>query len=181
MVQNMLRNDPRFANDPMISRTIDEMINNPDMVSQMGQIAADPMVQQMMQNPEYMQQFMQRMNPGSGGGGGVPAGTGGNLVPPPMLNAEYMQQYQQYVQQLMGAAVGNTSNTVPGGDGTATATGLPQWPTMSLPPPGGTTGTNSNRHRTTDNRNANNDTEQTEEEMIAEAIRRSLQDNNGGS
>ena len=45
MVQNMLRNDPRLANNPMMQQSLEQIANNPQMLAQ---------VSQMMQNPGMM-------------------------------------------------------------------------------------------------------------------------------
>jgi len=59
MVQNMLRNNPRFANSPM-RQQIEQMVNNPQMLQQ---------VSQMMQNPDLMNAMM---NMSGGMGGNMP-------------------------------------------------------------------------------------------------------------
>jgi hypothetical protein len=135
----MLRNDPQFANSPEMAQAIDEMIRNPEVLSQMSQMMSDPMVQSMLRsNPEF-QQMMQQMNR-----------AGDALVPP--SDPTLLPQYQYLLQRRMAglspfpAAAGTSSGTNP----------------ASTAAPGA------------------NDTELTEEEMIAEAIRRSLQDNNNG-
>lgn len=45
MVQNMLRSDPRFANNPLMQQSLEQIANNPQMLAQ---------VSQMMQNPNLM-------------------------------------------------------------------------------------------------------------------------------
>ena len=45
MLQNMLRNDPRFANNPMMQQSLEQIATNPQMLTQ---------VSQMMQNPHLM-------------------------------------------------------------------------------------------------------------------------------
>jgi hypothetical protein len=45
MVLNMLRNDPRLANNPMMQQSLEQIASNPQMLAQ---------VTQMMQNPEMM-------------------------------------------------------------------------------------------------------------------------------
>lgn len=46
MIQNMLRNDPRFANDPMLQNSMEQLTNNPQMMSQMMN---DPTMRSRMQ------------------------------------------------------------------------------------------------------------------------------------
>ena len=60
MVQNMLRNDPRFANNPLMQQSLQELANNPQMLQQ---------VSQMMQNPDLMN--VMAGADGSGGGFGA--------------------------------------------------------------------------------------------------------------
>ncbi len=45
MVQNMLRNDPRLANNPLMQQSLEQIANNPQMLAQ---------VSQMMQNPHLV-------------------------------------------------------------------------------------------------------------------------------
>ena len=63
MVQNMLRNDPRFANNPMAQQMMQNLASNPAMLQQVAQMMQDPTVQQqiqqMQQNPAMMQQMRQ--------------------------------------------------------------------------------------------------------------------------
>jgi len=121
MVQNMMRNDPRFANNPMMQQSLEQMANNPQMLQQISQMMQDPNAQR------QMQQMQQMMGSGAGAGGMPPFGGG----MPPFGG---------------GAAAGGS-----GGAG--------------APPAQGDA----------------NDSDQTEEEMIAEAIRRSLEENGSGS
>uniref|UniRef100_A0A7S3KVY5 Ubiquitin-like domain-containing protein n=1 Tax=Amphora coffeiformis TaxID=265554 RepID=A0A7S3KVY5_9STRA len=112
MVQNMMRNDPRFANNPMAQQMIQSLASNPEMLQQASQMMSDPNFQQ------HMQQMQQN----------------------PALMAQQMQQ----MQNMMGS--------MPGGGAGAHPVSQPQ-------------------------NNGQADEDLTEEEMIAEAIRRSLQDN----
>lgn len=106
MVQNMIRNHPQFANSPMRPQ-IEQMMNDPQMLQQMSQ---------MMQNPEFM-----------------------NMM------------------SSMGGSMGGMGNSMGG---------IPPMPTQSQQSGGNSGNTNGN------------DQELTEEEMIQEAIRRSLNENN---
>ena len=38
MVQNMLRNDPRLANNPMMQQAIEQLSSNPQMLAQVSQM-----------------------------------------------------------------------------------------------------------------------------------------------
>ena len=51
----MMRNDPRFANNPMLQQQMQQLANNP---------AAIQKVSQMMQNPQMMQQMQSMMAAG---------------------------------------------------------------------------------------------------------------------
>jgi hypothetical protein len=118
MVQQMIRDDPRFANDPTLQAFMQQFASNPAMSSQIAQMMRDPLMQREIQA---------RMMSQGGGGGGVP---------------------------LM-AGLGHTGM---GGGGSST----------SQPRQGPI----HQRQSASDDA----DEELTEEEMIAEAIRRSLQD-----
>jgi len=76
MVQNMIRNDPRFANNPMLQQSIEQLANNPEMMSQMSQMMNDP----------AMRSRMQAM---MGGTGGMP---GGGIMPPTQPSAQQVRQ-----------------------------------------------------------------------------------------
>jgi hypothetical protein len=60
MVQNLLRNDPRFANNPMLQQSIEQLVNNPQMLAQ---------VSQMMQNSDPQNRM--GFTAGMGGMGGM--------------------------------------------------------------------------------------------------------------
>jgi hypothetical protein len=117
MVQNMIRNDPRIANNPMMQQALEQMATNPAMAAQIGRMMQDPQMMQqmqaMMQNPEAMQAMRQMMPPG--------------------------QQMPNFMPPTAGGTSTRTNNVGQQGVG---------------------------------------DEELTEEEMIAEAIRRSLNDRN---
>ncbi|CAB9509656.1 PUB domain [Seminavis robusta] len=113
MVQNAIRNDPRFAGDPMMRQSMETLANNPAMVQQIATMMRDP----------QMQQRMQQMAAAGGMGG-----FGGAGMPP------------------FGAVPNNNASP----------------------------GTNNNQQQ--QNAPGANDQDQTEEEMIAEAIRRSLEE-----
>lgn len=143
MVQNMMRNDPRIANDPQAQQALNALQNNPEMISQMQQMMSDPTMRANM--TRMMQQQQQS---GAGAGGANPFG--GNAGPDDMRRQ--MEQFQRMSQQFGDGGGGNASG---GGAGAPSAS-------------------NQNGNNGS---NGQNDNEMTEEEMIAEAIRRSL----GGS
>ena len=72
----MIRNDPRFANNPMLQQSIEQLANNPEMMSQMSQMMNDP----------AMRSRMQAM---MGGTGGMP---GGGIMPPTQPSAQQVRQ-----------------------------------------------------------------------------------------
>jgi hypothetical protein len=150
MIQTMLRNDPQLANNPEMVQAIDEMIRNPEVLSQMSQMMSDPLVQSMLlNNPEAMQQFR---NPNR----------------PTDAQAQQFQQMLQLMNQS-GGGVPPTDPTLPSQYQNLMPrrmAGLVPSPAAGTNPPASSSAPGAN------------DTELTEEEMIAEAIRRSLQDNN---
>lgn len=112
MVQNAMRSDPRFANDPAMLQGLESLASNPAMMNQLSQ---------MMQNPAMQRQL-----------------------------------------QSMMSATGANAN--PGGG----------WNSQAFPGAGTANGATDNNGQV--GAPAVSDEEMTEEEMIAEAIRRSLQD-----
>lgn len=50
MVQNMMQNDPRFANNPMLQQSLRALQANPEMMQQMTQMMADPNVRNRLAN-----------------------------------------------------------------------------------------------------------------------------------
>lgn len=114
MVQNMIQNDPRFANNPQMRQGLETLASNPQMLNQVSSMMRDPAMQAQMQSMMNAQ-----------GGMNMPAG--------------------------MGAAPPANNTTVPNN--------------------------NASGAHPANNNNGQNDQEMTEEEMIAEAIRRSLGEN----
>ena len=146
MVQNMMRNDPRFANNPMLQQSLDALRSNPEMVNQFSQVMSDPNVRDRMAT-----MMSQQRQPGGSGG------TGGSGGPDPFGNGpeemrRQMEQFQRMSQQHGGTSGGFNAG---GGGGANDNNGSAA---------GGGGGT------------AGNDSEATEEEMIAEAIARSLRE-----
>lgn len=144
MVQNMMRNDPTIANNPMLRQALDD----PNMMNRMTQMMQDPMIRQMLSDPQYMQnmrnmisnpQMMQNMVGAAGGG----------------ANPNAFAQMMQNMQSMQGAG--------------------------SAPPTTGANTSSTTNNNTNNNNNSGNDGEMTEEEMIAEAIARSLRDENNDS
>mmetsp|Transcript_9392 Transcript_9392/g.13978 ORF Transcript_9392/g.13978 Transcript_9392/m.13978 type:complete len:431 (+) Transcript_9392:67-1359(+) len=132
MVQNMMRNDPRFANNPMAQQALNELQRNPEMISQVTQMMSDPTMRANM-----TRMMEQQQQSGAGTGGANPFGGGGTDE-----MRRQMEQFQQTSQQFGGGA----------------GAGAPPAPNQN--------GNNGS--------SGQSDGEMTEEEMIAEAIRRSL-------
>ena len=147
MVAQMLRNDPRMANNPMMQQGLEMMLNNPQMMDE---------AIRMMTNPSAMQRMQQQMADGGMGMGVPPLNNANGANDNTGINfAEQMQ----VIQQLMGANTG-------------TGTGMGNMGNSSTQ--GGSASGNNN----TANAGNGGDEGMTEEEMIEEAIRRSLRDNN---
>jgi alkanesulfonate monooxygenase SsuD/methylene tetrahydromethanopterin reductase-like flavin-dependent oxidoreductase (luciferase family) len=138
MVQQMIRNDPRLANNPMLQQSLDALQSNPDMIRQFSSMMNDPGVRA---NVSRMMQQQQQAG-GAGASGGVDPFAGG---------PEDMRRQMQQFQEMQGNS--GSFNL------------QPQQQNGQQPSQG--SGGNSN--------NAN-DSEMTEEEMIAEAIARSLRE-----
>eukprot|EP00579_Thalassiosira_antarctica_P000263 CAMPEP_0201869730 /NCGR_PEP_ID=MMETSP0902-20130614/3136_1 /ASSEMBLY_ACC=CAM_ASM_000551 /TAXON_ID=420261 /ORGANISM="Thalassiosira antarctica, Strain CCMP982" /LENGTH=476 /DNA_ID=CAMNT_0048395277 /DNA_START=26 /DNA_END=1456 /DNA_ORIENTATION=- len=158
MVQNMMRNDPRMANNPMLQQSLNALQSNPEMISQLTQMMSDPNVRDRMSNLMSQQQ----QQPSGAGGGADPFNNG------PDAMRRRMEQFQQMSQQFGGSSGG--FNAGGGGSGTAAAAG--QSGTSGV----GSAGANSTNNASGVGGNAGNDSEMTEEEMIAEAIARSLRE-----
>ena len=135
-VQNMMRNDPRLANNPMALQALDELQRNPQMMQQVQQMMADPSMRENMSRMMQQQQQSQQ----SGAGGAAPPFGGNN-------QNEMLRQMEQF--QRMSQSFNNNNSSSGAGA-----------PSSAAP----------NQSAST----SQNDDEMTEEEMIAEAIRRSL-------
>lgn len=156
MVQQMIRNDPRMANNPMMQQGLDMMMNNPQMLEQATRMMGDPAAMARMEQ-------MSQMGGALGGGMGMPpANNGANG------NVNFAQQMQM-MQQMMG---GNTGT----GPGTQTSNSSQGAPSTSGGASGNNTTTAMSSNQTNSNSNNGGNQAMTEEEMIAEAIARSLRD-----
>lgn len=157
MVQNMMRNDPRMANNPMMQQSLNALQSNPEMMNQMSQMMSDPAARAQMMN-------MMQQQGGQAGGGGGAAGADPFASGPQAMQSQ-MEQFAQMSRQFGGSSGG--FNTGGGGTGTgANTSGTGQ--------SGGAA--NNNNASGGNNSTGANDGAQTEEEMIAEAIARSLQE-----
>eukprot|EP00578_Thalassiosira_sp_NH16_P019027 CAMPEP_0181094456 /NCGR_PEP_ID=MMETSP1071-20121207/10002_1 /TAXON_ID=35127 /ORGANISM="Thalassiosira sp., Strain NH16" /LENGTH=481 /DNA_ID=CAMNT_0023176785 /DNA_START=49 /DNA_END=1494 /DNA_ORIENTATION=- len=159
MVQNMMRNDPRFANNPMLQQSLDALRSNPNMLNQVSQMMSDP----------NMRNQMASMMGGGGAGGGAGAGAADPFAGGPEEMRRQMEQFQRMSQQFGGSAGGFGA---PAGGGTATTTGTNPTGRAPASAGGGAAATNPG----SGGGGGGNDNEMTEEEMIAEAIARSLRE-----
>ncbi|KAL7535274.1 hypothetical protein ACHAXR_006386 [Thalassiosira sp. AJA248-18] len=156
-VQNMMRNDPRFANNPMLQQSLNALQSNPEMINQFSQMMSDPNVRDRMTN-----MMSQQQQTGGAGGGPDPFSNG------PDAMRRQMEQFQQMSQQFGGSSGGFNTG---GGAGSGMAGASAAGPGGG----GGQTGTSSNTNNGT-GAGGNGDSDMTEEEMIAEAIARSLRE-----
>lgn len=149
MVQQMMRNDPRFANNPMLQQSLDALSSNPDMIRQFSQLMGDPGVRANVSRMMQQQQQQQA---------GVNAGGADHFANGPEAMRRQMEQFQQMSQRFGGTSGGFGASSVQG------ATSGQQGPGV-----GGNTSSNNAA-------GSGDDTQMTEEEMIAEAIARSLRE-----
>ena len=150
MVQQMMRSDPRFANNPMLRQSLDALAANPDMIRQFSQLMGDPGVRS---NVSRMMQQQQ-----SGGRAGSDPFVNG-----PEAMRRQMEQFQRLSQQF-----GGVNGTFNPGNSTSGASTAGQSGTRVPSSGGGASGSGGST--------AADESEMTEEEMIAEAIARSLRE-----
>jgi len=146
-------------NDPNMQNMMSRMMNNPEAL---GQAMQNPMVQQMMRNDPnvspMLRQYMETM-----------------ANNPAMLQQVAQRMQDPAVRAQMQQAMQNGG--MPGGMG-----GMGGGGGMGMPPAananaGSTTNASAPPQQQQPPRQPQNDQGQTEEEMIAEAVRRSLEDN----
>merc|ERR1712238_21361 len=152
MVRNMMQNDQRFANNPMMQQSLQALQSNPEMINQFSQMMSNPNMRESMSN--LMEQQRQS-------GGGVADGS----VADPFSNGPDSMRRQMQLFQQASQQHGGTSGEVRGvGSGAGEAV-VRQSGTA-----GEITANNGN------DLSGGNDSGITEEEMIAEAIARSLRE-----
>lgn len=171
-MQQMMQNHPYFANNPMMMEQMRMLANNPQMMDQMSRMMSDP------SHVSRMNEMMRSMQGSNGfgmgdvsGSGGIDSGVGGG--PGAGLN---MNQQMEIMRQManMSRGVGNGGilpqipNASTASGGTASTTAATRGNTNS--------GNSSSTATSNTNTNIHNDNEMTEEEMIAEAIARSLRE-----
>ena len=147
MVQQMIRNDPRLANNPMLQQSLDALQSNPDMLRQFSSMMNDPGVRANVSR--MMQQQQQAGGAGASSGGSDPFAGG------PEEMRRQMEQFQQ-MQQAFGGASGSFN--------------------MQQQQQQQQQGSQPQQQQGVGGNNIANDSEMTEEEMIAEAIARSLRE-----
>ena len=159
MIQQMIMNDPRMRNNPMMQNAMRDFMNNPNMMQQMSQMMNDPTVRSSINAMMQQQQSFGDNNSNSGNA----FGNGNNVLPNMTAQMEMMRQFanmngiQSQQQSNSTTLSSNHSNN---------------------------NGSNSNQQQQQQNQGGGNDTnarnegdnEMTEEEMIAEAIARSLRE-----
>jgi len=151
-MQNMLQNPmvrQAMQSDPRIANNpmLRQAMEDPNMINQISQMMSDPNVRQMMSNPAMMQSMMSQMPPGMGGGGMPPAPAPGGAAPGAGgMDPAAMARMMQAFSSQQQQNRG----------------AAPQQQQQQPP--------NSNANTAASER------EQTEEEMIAEAIARSLRE-----
>ena len=161
MMQQAMLNDPRIANDPMMRQSMETIMRDPSMLSNM------------MSNPMMRSRLEQAMSMANANGAmNMPPAATAAAAPSPAAgmgnadaNTNEMMQRMQQVQQLQQfmSAMGTTNNGV----GT----------TNFNPPPSGDTSTSASNGGGDSGNAVGESAQMTEDEMIAEAIARSLRDN----
>lgn len=147
MFRQAMQNDPRIANNPMLRQAL----NDPNMIERITQLMSDPMLRNMMSNPAMMD-AMRNMSGSMGGMGG-----GMGASPPQQPNTN-MPDPAAFARMMQGFSQSQNSGS----------TGSQQAPSSSQQ--GSTNPSSSSTN------NERDDSTMTEEEMIAEAIARSLRE-----
>ncbi len=153
----MMNSDPRFANNPMLQQSLRALQSNPEMIQQVSRMMSDP--------NNGIDRMMAGMNVTNGAGSstGLDPFAGG-----PESLQRLMEQFQRNSQQFGGSSGGTGFGTGGGSGGggggriTSTSSALGS--------------VNSNNTNTVGESVSNDDSAMTEEEMIAEAIARSLRE-----
>mmetsp|Transcript_27037 Transcript_27037/g.41926 ORF Transcript_27037/g.41926 Transcript_27037/m.41926 type:complete len:451 (-) Transcript_27037:138-1490(-) len=165
MMQQALLNDPRIANDPMMRQSMETFMRDPAMLSRM---MSDPMMRSRLEQAMSMASASGSMNmppappaaatapsPAVGMGN---AGANVNSTNDMMQRMQQMQQLQQFMSAMNAQGTANRS----GANNT------------NIPTPGNSNAGNASG---SGSGNSGGDSQMTEEEMIAEAIARSLREN----
>lgn len=172
MMQQMAQNPEmmqQMANNPMLQQMLpphmqqqmQQMLANPEMMQQM---LSNPMVTQMLNNPQMMQQMQQDMA-NLFGGAGAP-GVGGATPGLPDIFV------------MLGGAGGMGAGGVnPFGNATERPPSTTPAPTPGAPPTANPPSTTNMGRSPTATPGTEPATGMTDEEMLAEAIRRSLEEN----
>jgi PUB domain. len=158
-MQQMMQSHPYFANNPMMMEQMRLMANNPQMINQISRMMSDP---NHLSRLNDMMRGMQ-MQGGSNGLGFGGDGGAGNLNMNQQM--ELMRQMANLSRGGVSSTNSNSGSSSVGGVGTGTSSVNIQQ--RSNENPSTSSGTRSNNR---------NDSEMTEEEMIEEAIARSLRE-----
>lgn len=174
-LQQMMQNHPYFANNPMMMEQMRMLANNPQMMDQISRMMSDPM------QVSRMNDMMNRMQ----GGNGLGFGTGSSGGTGSMNMSQQMEIMRQ-MANLSRDGSSSSSNSSAAGDGihpsstfTAQMSNSANNTTTTREHSNvnpSTTATSNSRSSSSNNNNSRNGSEMTEEEMIAEAIARSLRE-----
>jgi len=153
MVRQMIQNDPRVANNQMLRQALDD----PNTMNRISQMMSDPNMRQMMNNPAMMQSLMNQMPTMGGMGGDMPQAQQTQPLQPAQQPdpAAFARMMQGLTQIQNATTAGNYSQ---------------QQPEQASR---NTTSTNSEGMA---NNSYEDSSAMTEEQMIAEAIARSLRE-----
>jgi len=152
MLQQMMQNHPQFANNPMMQEQMRTLANNPQMVQQLSRMMSDPST---MARMNTMMQNAGANGTGMGGLGGAGGANGGMD-----MNRQLEMMRQLATANSPGSEAQNSAN--PSANGTNNSGGTNQQESQG----GSNIGNNGN----------GGDGDVTEEEMLAEAIARSLRE-----
>lgn len=155
MIQQMIMNDPRMRNNPMMQNAMRDFMNNPNMIQQMSQMMNDPTVRSSINAMMQQQQSFSDNNSNNGNA----FGNGNNMTAQMEMMRQFANMNGIQSQQQSNSTTTNSNHS-------------------------NNNGSNSNQQQQQQNQGGGNDTnarnegdnEMTEEEMIAEAIARSLRE-----
>lgn len=150
MVRRMMENNPNIANNPMAQQSLEMMQQNPQML--------ETAIRMMSENPELRRSLIDNASGSAGAVDGL-AGTGGQNFDP-----DAMRRQMAMMQALSGGM----------GAGGAEAANVPSSQTNTQG--ASQMGTGGIQNSVQNGGSATGDAELTEEEMIAEAIARSLRE-----
>jgi ubiquilin len=152
MLQQLMQNHPQFANNPMMQEQMRTLSNNPQMIEQLSRMMSDPSA---MARMNAMMQNAGGNGMGGLGGAGAGAGAGANGMD--------MNRQMEMMRQMSAMNPGANNATAPNANGTNNSGGTSQQVNQA----GSNNGSNGS---------GGGGAEMTEEELLAEAIARSLRE-----